>query len=141
MSSTRRRLNFNSNSNSNTNANSNRNRGMTRVSKYAKKWLNARPHEIRYNKMNIKLPGNARDPISFKNFEKGNDAVMVLKKRVQNGRIRVKRYYLEKNTVEQLAKSKWRTILRMKASARVFSDPINRRAVYRRNLMNVKFLR
>ena len=34
----------------------------------------------------------------------------------------------------------WRSILHMKASDAVFKDPINRRTVYRRNLMNVKLL-
>ena len=111
----------------------------SKASATAKKWLNARPHEIRVNQVHVKLPVNAQDPISFKNFNKGNEAIMVMKKNVQGGRIRAKRYYLEKNTLQRLTKKPWRSILRMKASDVVFKDPLNRRAVYRRNLMNVKF--
>lgn len=111
----------------------------SKASAFAKKWLSARPHEIRVNQVNVKLPMNAQDPISLKNFNKGNEAIMVIKKTVQNGRIRAKRYYLEKNTLQRLTKKPWRSILRMKASDVVFKDPLNRRAVYRRNLMNVKF--
>jgi hypothetical protein len=67
---------------------------------------------------------------------------MVIKKRLQaNGAMRSRRTFYNKNTIERLAQGKkWRTILRMKGSDVVFKDPINRRAVYRRDLMNVKFV-
>ena len=112
----------------------------SKASKYLKKWLEARPHEIRLNQVLVKLPPNASDPISLKNFNKGNEAIMVLKKDVRNGKLRSKRYFLEKNVLARLAHKPWRSILRMKASDSVFKDPINRRTVYRRNLMNVKFI-
>ena len=112
----------------------------SKASKHLKKWLEARPHEIRMNQVNVKLPEGASDPISLKNFNKGNEAIMVLKKDVRNGALRTKRYFLEKNVLARLAKKPWRSILRMKASDAVFKDPINRRTVYRRNLMNVKFI-
>jgi len=112
----------------------------SKASKYLKKWLEARPHEIRLNQVLVKLPPNASDPISLKNFNKGNEAIMVLKKDVRNGKLRSKRYFLEKNVLARLARKPWRSILRMKASDSVFKDPINRRTVYRRNLMNVKFV-
>ena len=112
----------------------------SKASKHLKKWLEARPHEIRVNQVNVKLPEGASDPISLKNFNKGNEAIMVLKKDVRNGALRTKRYFLEKNVLTRLAKKPWRSILRMKASDAVFKDPINRRTVYRRNLMNMKFI-
>lgn len=112
----------------------------SKASKYLKKWLEARPHEILVNKVNVKLPMGASDPISLKNFNKGNEAIMILKKDVRNGALRTKRYFLEKNTLARLTRKPWRSILRMKASDVVFRDPINRRTVYRRNLMNVKFI-
>ena len=112
----------------------------SKASKHLKKWLEARPHEIRVNQVNVKLPEGASDPISLKNFNKGNEAIMILKKDVRNGALRTKRYFLEKNVLARLAKKPWRSILRMKASDAVFKDPINRRTVYRRNLMNVKFI-
>lgn len=112
----------------------------SKASKHLKKWLEARPHEIRMNQVNVKLPMGASDPISLKNFNKGNEAIMILKKDVRNGALRTKRYFLEKNTLARLARKPWRSILRMKASDAVFRDPINRRTVYRRNLMNVKFI-
>ena len=92
------------------------------------------------NQVNVKLPEGASDPISLKNFNKGNEAIMILKKDVRNGALRTKRYFLEKNVLTRLAKKPWRSVLRMKASDVVFKDPINRRTVYRRNLMNVKFI-
>ena len=92
------------------------------------------------NQVNVKLPEGASDPISLKNFNKGNEAIMILKKDVRNGALRTKRYFLEKNVLARLAGKPWRSILRMKASDVVFKDPINRRTVYRRNLMNVKFI-
>ena len=112
----------------------------SKASKHLKKWLEARPHEIRVNQVNVKLPVGASDPISLKNFNKGNEAIMILKKDVRNGALRTKRYFLEKNVLARLAGKPWRSILHMKASDAVFKDPINRRTVYRRNLMNVKFI-
>jgi hypothetical protein len=112
----------------------------SKASKYLKKWLEARPHEIRMNQVRVKLPVGASDPISLKNFTKGNEAIMVLKKDVRNGALRTKRYFLEKNVLARLARKPWRSVIRMKASDVVFKDPINRRSVYRRNLMNVKFI-
>jgi hypothetical protein len=107
-----------------------------------KKWLAARPHTIYQNVVQIKLPKNAEDPVSYKNFKAGNEAVMVVKKRLlSNGAMRSRRTFYNKNTIERLAQGKkWRTILRMKGSDAVFKDPINRRTVYRRDLMNVKFV-
>lgn len=112
----------------------------SKASRSVKKWLEARPHEIRMNQVNVKLPAGASDPISLKNFNKGNEAIMVLKKDVRNGALRTKRYFLEKNVLTRLAQQPWRSVLHMKASDAVFKDPINRRTVYRRNLMNVKFI-
>jgi hypothetical protein len=91
--------------------------------------------------VNIKLPENATDPISYKNFKAGNEAVMVIKKRLnKNGQMRSKRTFYNKNSVEKMAGKKWRTILRMKGPDVVFKDPFNRRSVYRRDMMNVKFV-
>ena len=105
-----------------------------------KKWLAARPHTIYQNVVQIKLPNNAEDPVSYKNFKAGNEAVMVVKKRLlSNGAMRSRRTFYNKNTIERLAQGKkWRTILRMKGSDVVFKDPLNRRTVYRRDLMTVK---
>ena len=107
-----------------------------------KKWLAARPHTIYQNVVQIKLPNNAEDPVSYKNFKAGNEAVMVVKKRLlSNGAMRSRRTFYNKNTIERLAQGKkWRTILRMKGSDVVFKDPLNRRTVYRRDLMTVKFV-
>jgi hypothetical protein len=151
--------NANSNSNSNSNpsaglvygSNSNANMNMnnqasapnySKASGALKKWLAARPHTIYQNVVQIKLPKNAEDPVSYKNFKAGNEAVMVVKKRLlSNGAMRSRRTFYNKNTIERLAQGKkWRTILRMKGSDAVFKDPINRRTVYRRDLMNVKFV-
>ena len=114
----------------------------SKASAAVKKWLSVRPHTIHRNVVNIKLPVNAEDPVSYKNFKTGNEAIMVIKKRLQsNGAMRSKRTFYNKNTVERLARGKtWNTILRMKGSDVVFKDPINRRTVYRRDLMNVKFV-
>jgi len=94
------------------------------------------------NVVHVKLPANAMDPVSYHNFKPGNEAVMVIKKHLQkNGATRSKRTFYEKNMIERLAGGKkWRTILRMKGSDPVFKDPLNRRTVYRRDLMNVKFV-
>ena len=114
----------------------------SKASNAVKKWLAARPHTIHQNVVNIKLPANAQDPVSYTNFKVGNEAVMVIKKRLlSNGAMRSRRTFYNKNTIERLAQGKkWRTILRMKGADAVFKDPINRRTVYRRDLMNVKFL-
>ena len=114
----------------------------SKASAAAKKWLAMRPHTVHRNAVHIKLPANATDPVSYKNFTTGNEAVMVIKKRLQtNGVMRSKRTFYNKNTVERLARGKkWNTILGMKGSDPVFKDPINRRTVYRRDLMNVKFV-
>ena len=118
-----------------------------------KKWLSARPHTVHQNVVHIKLPVNAKDPVNLYNFKPGNEAVMVVKKRLQkNGAMRSTRTFYKKNTVGSMAATHrrissphtnpvpWRTILRMKGSDIVFKDPLNRRAVYRRDLMNVKFV-
>lgn len=118
------------------------NANYSKASAAAKKWLAMRPHTVHRNAVHIKLPANATDPVSYKNFTTGNEAVMVIKKRLQtNGAMRSKRTFYNKNTVERLARGKkWNTILGMKGSDAVFKDPINRRTVYRRDLMNVKFV-
>jgi hypothetical protein len=129
----------------------------SKASKYLKKWLEARPHEIRLNQVLVKLPPNASDPITLNHFNKGNEAIMVLKKDVRNGKLRTKRYFLSKNSLSSIrkkyltqvkhmnentasSKSAWRFILRMKASDFVIPDPLDRRTVRRRNLINVKFV-
>jgi hypothetical protein len=114
----------------------------SKASAAAKKWIATRPHTVHRNAVHIKLPVNAADPVSYKNFTTGNEAVMVIKKRLQaNGAMRSKRTFYNKNTIERLSQGKkWNTILRMKGSDAVFKDPINRRTVYRRDLMNVKFV-
>ena len=113
----------------------------SKASVAVKKWLSTRPHTIHMNVVNIKLPALAQDPVSYHNFKPGNEAVMVIKKRIAaNGAVRSKRTFYQKNIIERLAGGKkWRTILRMKGPEVVFRDPINRRSVYRRDLMNVKF--
>ena len=118
-----------------------------------KKWIAARPHTVHQNVVHIKLPANATDPVLYNNFKTGNEAVMVIKKRLQaNGAMRSKRTFYTKKSIGGLATIHrriaaprsnpvtWRTILRMKGSDVIFKDPINRRAVYRRDLMNVKFV-
>jgi hypothetical protein len=114
----------------------------SKASAAVKKWLSTRPHTVHMNVVNIKLSANAKDPVSYHDFEPGNGAVMVIKKYLQkNGAMRSKRTFYEKNVIERLAGGKkWRTILRMKGSDPVFKDPLNRRTVYRRDLMNVKFV-
>lgn len=125
----------------------------SKASGAVKKWLATRPHTIHQNVVHIKFPANASDPVAFHNFAPGNEAVMVIKKRLQpNGAMRSKRTFYTKKTIGSMAAShrriaaphnnpvSWRTILRMKGSDVVFKDPINRRAVYRRDLMNVKFV-
>jgi hypothetical protein len=118
------------------------NANYSKASAAAKKWLAMRPHTIHQNVVNIKLPANATDPVSYTNFKIGNEAVMVIKKRLlSNGAMRSRRTFYNKNTIERLARGKqWNTILRMKGADAVFKDPINRRTVYRRDLMNVKFV-
>lgn len=113
----------------------------SKASAAVKKWLSTRPHTVYMNVVNIKLPVNAMDPVSYHNFKPGNEAVMVIKKHLyKNGSMRSKRTFYQKNIIESLAGGKkWRTILRMKGSDPVFKDPLNRRTVYRRDLMNVKF--
>ena len=144
-------MNNNSGSNRYYNSNSNNNSpppaavrapNYSKASGAVKKWLSARPHTVHQNVVKIKLPANAMDPISYTNFKAGNEAVMAIKKRLQkNGAMRSKRTFYNKNTIERLAGGKkWRTILRMKGPEVVFKDPINRRNVYRRDIMNVKFL-
>ena len=118
-----------------------------------KKWIAARPHTVHQNVVKIKLPANATDPVLYNNFKTGNEAVMVIKKRLQaNGAMRSKRTFYTKKSIGGLATIHrriaaprsnpvtWRTILRMKGSDVIFKDPINRRAVYRRDLMTVKFV-
>jgi hypothetical protein len=125
----------------------------SKASGAVKKWLAVRPHTVHQNVVHIKLPANATDPVGLHNFAPGNEAVMVIKKRLQqNGAMRSKRIFYTKNSIGGMAAIHrgiasphrnpvpWRTILRMKGSDIVFKDPINRRAVYRRDLMNVKFV-
>ena len=125
----------------------------SKASGAVKKWLAARPHTVHQNAVHIKLPANATDPVSYNNFKSGNEAVMVIKKRLQaNGAMRSKRTFYTKKSIGGLAATHrriaaphsnpvpWRTIMRMKGSDVVFKDPFNRRAVYRRDLMNVKFV-
>jgi hypothetical protein len=133
--------NSNSSSNSNNRQSTSQSPNYSKASTAVKKWLSTRPHTVHMNVVNIKLPANAMDPVSHHNFKPGNEAVMVLKKRVAaNGAVRSKRTFYQKNMIERLAGGKkWRTILRMKGSEPVFKDPLNRRTVYRRDLMNVKF--
>ena len=171
--------NYNSNANLNSNANSNSNSmpvgwpslnnigqsnnvssapaaaaapNYSKASGAVKKWLAMRPHTVHHNVVRIKLPANAKDPVNLYNFKSGNEAVMVVKKRLQkNGAMRSTRTFYKKNTVGSMAATHrriaaphtnpvpWRTILRMKGSDIVFKDPLNRRSVYRRDIMNVKF--
>lgn len=125
----------------------------SKASAAVKKWLSSRPHTIHQTAVHIKLPANARDPVSYNNFAPGNEAVMVIKKRLQaNGAMRSKRTFYTKNSIGTMtAKYRripdwetnpvpWRKILRMKGSDVVFKDPLNRRSVYRRDIMNVKFV-
>lgn len=65
---------------------------------------------------------------------------MVVKKRIVNGRVRPKRYYIEKETFAGLAGMPWTRAMRKTGATVMFRDPLNRRQVYRRNLMNVKFV-
>lgn len=106
----------------------------------AKHWRETMPYEVRQGRVNVKLPANASDIVSYKNFKKGNEAIMVIKKRILNGQVRPKRYYIEKNTFARLAGIPWAKAMRKKSSDFMFKDPLNRRNVYRRNLMNVKFV-
>jgi hypothetical protein len=125
----------------------------SKASNAMKKWLAMRPHTVHQNVVRIKLPANAKDPVNLYNFKPGNEAVMVIKKRLQrNGAMRSTRTFYKKNTVGSMAATHrrrasphtnpipWRTILRMKGSDIVFKDPLNRRSVYRRDIMNVKFV-
>ena len=125
----------------------------SKASGAVKKWLETRPHTVHQNVVHIKLPANTTDPVGLHNFAPGNEAVMVIKKRLQqNGAMRSKRIFYTKKSIGGMAAIHrriasphsnpvpWRTILRMKGSDIVFKDPINRRAVYRRDLMNVKFV-
>jgi hypothetical protein len=134
--------NSNSSSNSNNRQSTSQSPNYSKASAAVKKWLAARPHTVHMNVVTIKLPANASDPVSYHNFKPGNEAVMVIKKHLQkNGAMRSKRTFYQKNVIERLAGGKkWRTILRMKGPEVVFRDPLNRRSVYRRDLMNVKFL-
>jgi ankyrin repeat protein len=91
--------------------------------------------------VNVSLPNNKpADPISLKNFNKGNKAIMITKRRVHNGKIHATRYYMEKNTIERLTGRNLHSILRSKNSENLFRDPLNRRSVYRRNLSLIKFV-
>jgi hypothetical protein len=108
--------------------------------KYAKRWRQAAPREIQRARINVKLPANTSDFFSAKNFNRGNEAIMVIKKRVANGRVRSKRYYIEKSSFARLAGIPWAQAANLPATAILFPDPFNSRAVYRRNVMNVKFV-
>ena len=112
----------------------------TRTREYARRWRQAAPRDIQRARVNVKLPEKAADFISFKNFNRGNEAIMVIKKRVANGRVRPKRYYIEKATFARLAGMPWTQAANLPATATMFRDPLNRRTVYRRNVMNVKFV-
>jgi len=169
--------NYNSNANLNSNRNSNSNSNSvssmpvgwpslnniehnaaaapnySKASAAVKKWLAMRPHTVHQSVVHIKLPANAKDPVNLYNFKPGNEAVMVIKKRLQaNGAMRSTRTFYTKKSIGSMAATHrrrpsphanpipWRTILRMKGSDIVFKDPLNRRAVYRRDIMNVKFV-
>lgn len=107
----------------------------------AKKWLNARPWNLRRDPMVIVPSKNTIDLITHDQFEPGESAVMVLYKRMQGQRMRTKRFFLTRNSLAQLSGKPWRVIDRMKASNIVLKkSPINRRLVYRRDVMNVKFV-
>jgi hypothetical protein len=110
------------------------------VGKYAKHWREMMPYEVRQGRVNVKLPANTSDIVSYKNFNRGNEAIMVVKKRIVNGRVRPKRYYIEKSTFARLAGMPWTQAMRKSGATAMFRDPLNRRQVYRRNLMNVKFV-
>lgn len=112
----------------------------SRTREFARRWLQAPRGGTNLTPVNVKLPANASDFISFKNFNRGNEAIMVIKKRVVNGRVRPKRYYIQKATFARLAGMPWTQAVNLPATAPMFSDPLNRRQVYRRNLMNVKFV-
>jgi hypothetical protein len=92
----------------------------------------------------VNLPENINsrtDPVSLKNFNKGNNAVMVTKRWLsQNGKQRKIQYYMEKNTVERLAGKRLNSILDLTHTTRVFTDPLNRRSIMRQNLKLVKFV-
>jgi hypothetical protein len=118
------------------------------VRKYAARWLQG-GFETKY----VSLPANAIDPVELSNFKVGNNAVMVSKKRLlSNGKMNTKKTFYKKITVGRLAAIHkgipsphmnpvpWHKILRMKESDIVFKDPLNRRAVYRRDIMNVRFV-
>ena len=154
--------NYNSNANLNSNNDTNFNNrapaaarapNYSKASGAVKKWLAARPHTVHQNVVRIKLPANAKDPVNLYNFSKGNEAVMVIKKRLQrNGAMRSTRTFYTKKSIGSMAATHrriaaphnnpvpWRTILRMKGPEIVFKDPLNRRSVYRRDIMNVKFV-
>lgn len=125
----------------------------SRASSAVKKWLAMRPHTVHQGVIHIKLPANAKDPVTLNNFKPGNEAVMVIKKRLQrNGAMRSTRTFYTKKSIGSMAATHrrrpsphanpvpWRTILRMKGPEIVFKDPLNRRSVYRRDIMNVKFV-
>lgn len=114
----------------------------SKASTVVKKWLAMRPHIVHRNMVEVKLPAKAKDPASWHNFAPGNEAVMVIKKHVDSkGFVRSKRTFYQKNTIERLSGKNWNTIMRMKGSDVVLNkDPLNRRTVYRRDLMNVKFM-
>jgi hypothetical protein len=125
----------------------------SKASAAVKKWLAMRPHTVHQSVVHIKLPANAKDPVNLYNFSKGNEAVMVIKKRLQrNGAMRSTRTFYTKKSIGSMAATHrrrpsphtnpvpWRTILRMKGPEIVFKDPLNRRSVYRRDIMNVKFV-
>ena len=114
----------------------------SKASAAVKKWLSVSPHTIHRNMVTIKLPANARDAATWHNFEPGNEAVMIIKKHLQkNGAMRSKRTFYQKSTIERLAGKNWNAIMRMKGSNIVLNkkDPLNRRTVYRRDIVHVKF--
>jgi hypothetical protein len=109
----------------------------------AKKWLNTRPFNLRRDPMVIvanKKGNTTTNLITQVEYKPGNTAVMVLYKRMQGRHMRTKRFFLTRNSLAQLSGKPWRTIDRMKPSNIVLKkSPINRRIVYRRDVMNVKF--
>jgi hypothetical protein len=120
----------------------------SKARKYAARWLQG-GFKTKY----VSLPANAKDPVELNNFKVGNHVVMVSKKRMlSNGKMNTKNTFYKKITIGRLAAVHkrrssphtnpvpWSTILRMKGSDIVFKDPLNRRSVYRRDIMNVKFV-
>ena len=87
---------------------------------------------------NVNLPNNgATDPISLHNFNKGNNAIMITQ--TTNGKKH--KFYYQQNSLEQLAKNKWSTILHMTPKTYLFKNPVTKVKVHRSDLKKVKFVK